>query len=205
MSIWKWQVNSSSRFVSFFIVVTHNSSLNFKLIHFLLWINGAHKRANFLDFWVLESKFVKFVMSNLKRQVNSSSNFASLLTFMTQKSSVNFKLIHFLLWIKGSHQSPNYETFECSGKDLSNSSYHFPNHKSVFLQILHPYSVSWNVTLLYFLSSNIIYFVRKEIIKVQNFETFECSSTSSCQFWNDRSIPLQIFHHSSFSLRITPL
>ena len=36
---------------------------------------------------------------------------------MKHNSSVNFKLIHFLLWIKGSHQSPNSETFECSGKN----------------------------------------------------------------------------------------
>ena len=50
--------------------------------------------------------------------------------------SVNFKLILFLLWIKGSHQSPNSETFECSGENLPNSSCHFPNQKLVFLQIL---------------------------------------------------------------------
>ena len=32
---------------------------------------------------------------------------------MTDKSSVDFKLILFQVWIKGSHQNPN---FECSGK-----------------------------------------------------------------------------------------
>ena len=41
------------------------------------------------------------------------------------------------------------------------------------------------------------------------FETFKCSgqnsSNSSCQFWNDKSIPLQILHHSSLSWQITPL
>ena len=41
------------------------------------------------------------------------------------------------------------------------------------------------------------------------FETFKCSgqnsSNSSCQFWNDKSIPLQILHHSSLSWHITPL
>ena len=35
----------------------------------------------------------------------------SFLIVMTHNSSVNFKLIHFLLWIKGSYQSPNFETF----------------------------------------------------------------------------------------------
>ena len=34
---------------------------------------------------------------------------------MTDNSSVDFKLISFEVWIKGSHQNPN---FECSGKNL---------------------------------------------------------------------------------------
>ena len=51
---------------------------------------------------------------------------------MTHNSSVNFKLIHFLLWTKESHQSPNFDTFKCSGENSPNSSCHFSNHKSVF-------------------------------------------------------------------------
>ena len=35
---------------------------------------------------------------------------------MTDNSFVNFKLILFQLWIKGSHQNPNFETFKCSGE-----------------------------------------------------------------------------------------
>ena len=83
------------------------------------------------------SSFVKFLMSILKEQVNCSSNFASFLIVMTHYSSVNFKLIHFLLLIKGSSQSLIFEAFECSGKNLANSSCHFTNHDSGFLQILH--------------------------------------------------------------------
>ena len=41
------------------------------------------------------------------------------------------------------------------------------------------------------------------------FETFKCSgqnsSNSSCQFWNDKSISLQILYHFSFSWHISPL
>ena len=40
-------------------------------------------------------------------------------------SPVNFKLIHFLLWLKESHQSPNLETFKCFGENFPNSSCHF--------------------------------------------------------------------------------
>ena len=61
--------------------------------------------------------------------------FASFSIVVTHNSSVNFKLIHFLLWIKESHQSPNFQTFECSSKTLSNSSCHFPRQKSAFFQV----------------------------------------------------------------------
>ena len=158
---------------------------------------------------MLRSKFVKFLMSILKRQVSSFSIFVSFFIVMTHNSSVNFKVIPFLLWTKGSHQSPNFDTFKCSGENLPNSSCHFPSNKSVFLQILHHSLMSWKITPLYFFSSNNIYFAQKEPIKVNIFETFECTgqnlSNSLCHFWNDKSIPLQILYRSSVSWKVTPL
>ena len=59
---------------------------------------------------MLGLQFVKFLMSTLKWQVNLSSNCASFFIVMTDNSSVDFKLIVFQLWIKGSHQNPNFET-----------------------------------------------------------------------------------------------
>ena len=91
----------------------------------------------------------------LNWEVNSSSNFASFFIVMTHNSSVDFKLILFLLWIKGSHHYPNFETLNCSGENLPYSSCYFPNHKSVFLQILHHSLVSWKITPLHFFRSNI--------------------------------------------------
>ena len=99
-----------------------------------------------------------FLAQTIYTLLNSSSNFASFFIVMTHNSSVDFKLILFLLWIKGSDQYPNFETFNCSGENLPYSSCHFPNHKSVFLQILHHPSVSWKITPLYFFRSNIKYF-----------------------------------------------
>ena len=85
----------------------------------------------------------------------------------------------------------------------------FPSNKSVFFQILHHSSMSWEITPLYFFSWNNIYFAQKENIKMKIFETFKCLgqylSNSSCQLWNDMSIPLQILSHSSLSWQITPL
>ena len=149
---------------------------------------------------MLGSKFIKFLMSILKWQVNSSSNFASFFIVMTYNSSADFKLILFLLWIKGS-QSPNF-TNECSGKSLPNSSCPFPNHKSVFLQILHQPSASWKITTLYFFRSNIKYFAQSEQVKVQVSEAFKCLGQilpNSCHFWNNRSVFLQILRQSSRS------
>ena len=79
----------------------------------------------------LESNFVKFLVSTLKWQVNSSSKFALFFIVMTDNSSVDFKLILFQLWIKGPHQNPNFEIFKCSGENLLYSSCHFSNHKPV--------------------------------------------------------------------------
>ena len=148
-------------------------------------------------------------MSVLKWHVNSSSNFALFFIVMTHNSSANFKAIPFLLWTKGSHQSPNFDTFKCFGENLPNFSSLFSSRKSVFLQNLHISSVSWKITPLYFFSSNNIYFAQKEPIKVKIFETFKCSgqnlSNSLCQFWNVKSIPLQILYPSLCSWKITPL
>ena len=142
---------------------------------------------------VLESKFVKF-LSMLKWLVNSSSNFASSFIVMTHNSSVNFKLKHFLLWIKESHQSPNFETFKCYGENLPNYSCLFLSHKAVFLQILNQSSMSWKVNLLYFFKSNVVCFAQKPI-KAKILETFECSdqnSPNSCNLWNNKSFFLQV-------------
>ena len=94
-------------------------------------------------------------MSVLNWEVNSSSIFAPFLILMTHYSPVNLKLLHFQLWTKESHQNPNFETSKCSDEYFSNSSWHFWKQKSVFLQILHHSLVSWKITLLDLFRSNI--------------------------------------------------
>ena len=68
-----------------------------------------------------------------------------------------------------------FETFECSGQNLSNFLCQFWNDKPVPLQILYPSLVLSNITPLYFFSSSNVYFAQKEPIKVKIFETFEYS------------------------------
>ena len=50
MSVLKWKVNFPSNFALLFIVMTHNSSVNFKFILFLLWTKGFHQSSNFDTF-----------------------------------------------------------------------------------------------------------------------------------------------------------
>ena len=119
------QVNSSSNFALFFIVILpYQFSLRcciniqchqtkppygFFSSNNVSFIQKKLIKVQIFEIFLgLLSKFVKFFMSILNWQVNSSSNFALFFTVMTQNSPVNFKLIHFLLWIKGSYQSPNF-------------------------------------------------------------------------------------------------
>ena len=111
-------------------------------------------------------------MSILIRQINCSSDFSWFVGVITRKFSVNFLLIHFLLWTKGSYESTNFGTFKCSDENLPNSSYHFPNHKSVFLQILHDSSVSWNMLHCTFLGQTLYTLHKKDQSKWKFFRLF---------------------------------
>ena len=99
--------------------------------------------------------------------------------------------------------------FQLVNKNLQNYSCHFRKYKLVFLELLHQSVVQSNISPLYFFSSNIIYYGQKQPIKVHIFKIFKCSaqnpSNYSCQFWIDKSVPLQILYHSSFSWHITAL
>ena len=142
----------------------------------------------------------------MKWQVNSSSTFSSFSVVMTSNSLVNFKLIHFLLWIKESHQilRPQVLWWKFTNFLMSflKAKASFPsNFASIFSAIKH--------NSLYFFSSSIMYFGQRQPIKMQMFEIFKCSgqnsSKSSCKFWNDKSIPLPHFHLFPLSWQVTPL
>ena len=161
MSVLEWQVNSSSNFALSFIVMTHYSSANFNVITCLFCIKGSHQSLNFDTF--------KCSGENLPNFSSLFSNHKSVFLQNLHISSVSWKItplyfcssnnIYFAQ--KESIEVKIFETFECSGQDLSNSLCHFWNNKSIPLQILYPFSVSWKITPLYFFSSNNIYFAQK--------------------------------------------
>ena len=67
----------------------------------------------FSDFWVVGSKFIKFLISYLKPKASFSLTFASIFSVMRRKSSVFFHLNLYMLWRKASDQSAKFQTFDC--------------------------------------------------------------------------------------------
>ena len=115
MSFSKSHVNFSLNFAWHSSVMKDNSSELYSLVkHFIVWSKAAHQSTDFWDFRVLESKFVKFFMSILKRQSNSSWIF------------------HHLLCMKGINQSGNFWDFWELGSKFTKL-LSFWNNKSVFL------------------------------------------------------------------------
>ena len=158
---------------------------------------------------MLRSKFVKFLLSILKRQADSSPNFVSLFNFIKDNSSVLF-----LAWATYTllKRSPlKWKLVKLLGAQIKICQIPSVNFgtKSIPLRILHPSSVSWKAILMCIFSSNNIYFAQKKPIKVKEFETFKWSgqnlSNSLCQFWNDKLFPLQSLYHPSVSWKIIPL
>ena len=80
--------------------------------------------------------------------------------------------MHFVLWTKVSHESTNFDTFKCFDENLPNSSSHFPNHKSVFLQILHDSSLSWDTLLCNFLVQTLYTLHKRDQSKYNFFLSF---------------------------------
>ena len=129
----------------------------------------------FWDFQVLGSKFVKFLMSILNWQINSSSIFGSFFIVMTHNFPVNFKLIHFqLIPIK----VPILRLSSALVK-ICQIPYVIFGSTNQFSFKLFTNAEPSNIAPLYFLSSSIIYFGHKQPIKVQIFDIFECSCQNS--------------------------
>ena len=101
--------------------ILYPSSISWKItaLYFVLaqTIHTLLKRST------LKWSFLRLSAARVKNSSNSSCKFwndKSILLHILHPSSlpVDFKLILFLHWIKGSHQNPNFQTFNCSGENL---------------------------------------------------------------------------------------
>ena len=197
-SFLKAQVSFPSICSSKFISIKHNSSILFLTQTIYTLVKISLLNANVWDFGVLGLKLVKFLMSILNWQVSFSSNFVSLFFAMTQNSSVNPKLIHFLLWIRRSHQSPNYFWFSdviCWKfakflKSFLKAQVSFPSIvSSKFISIKHNSSIL-------FLTQTLYTLVKSSLLKCKFLRFWSARVKfvkSSCKFWTDKSISLQIW------------
>ena len=125
--------------------------------------------ANFWDFWMLRSKFVKLLRSVLNSQVSPSSNFLQMFLFSVMKDTPlkgTFPALGFSTLSKRIPSKSTFWEFECFGQKFPNSYCHFWKHNSVFFQVLCQYSVPLSITHLYFISWSIIYFGQKQSIKM---------------------------------------
>ena len=124
---------------------------------------------------MLRSKFVKFFMSILKRQVDSSPSSVSFFSFMKDYSSVLFISNNIYFAQKETIKMKMFETFKCLGQFHQIPYANFETTSrflSKFCISLQFHERLFHCT---FFSSNNTYFAQKEPIKVEIFETFECS------------------------------
>ena len=190
--------------------MTHNSSINNTVIPFLLWTKWSQQSPNFetpkcsgenlpnfsCNFSNHQPVFLQILYhSSMSSKMTPLYFFGSNIIYFAQKEHIKVKI---------------FETFECSGQNLSNSLWEFWNFE--WIRSLSKICISLcchKENSLYFFSSNNVYFAQKELVKMKMFETFKYASQNSsdysCQFWNDKSIPFQILHHSSLSRHLTPL
>ena len=103
MSFWKAEDNFPSNFASIFSAITYNSSISFLAQTLYTLVKRNPLRCKFWRDLSAQVKIHQVVVSILKWQVKSSSNFASFSNVKIHISSGNFNLTHFLLRRKGSH------------------------------------------------------------------------------------------------------
>ena len=77
-------------------------------------MKGTNQSANFLGFWVLGSKFTKFL--SFLKQIGFPSNFTSLFNVIRYNSSVLFYLQFYIHSTKGAYQSTNMVKFNVGSR-----------------------------------------------------------------------------------------
>ena len=115
------KVNSSSNFTLFFIVMTKESLVNFKLRHFLL--KKSYQIPNFETFKCSGESFPNFSCQLWKQE----SIFLQILHQHSLPSSITINIIYF-----GQRQPimvEIFEIFKCLGQNSLKSSYQFWNEK----------------------------------------------------------------------------
>ena len=112
-------------------------------------------------------------MPLLKRQVDSSPNFAFLSSFMKDIFSVLFLFQTIYTLLKRNPLKWKFWDFQVLGSKFVNFSCQLWNYKSVPLQILRNSSLSWQITPLWILSWYVFKFGLKDPIKIPILSALE--------------------------------
>ena len=132
MSFLKAQVTFPSNVASIFSAIKHNTPILFLAQTLYTLFNRSPLMCKFLRFQSAWVKIHQIPHVNFELTSQFLFIFCIILHCHDKNSPVNFKHIHFPLWIKGSHQSPNFQAFKCSGKNLPNSSSQFLEAQASF-------------------------------------------------------------------------
>ena len=129
------------------------------------------------------------------------------LSVLLHKISLKFSSWIIMLRTKRAHQSTNFETFVCFNESSPNSSCQFWNHKvKVYLNFA-SLLVSWKITPLYFFSSNLYTWDKKQFSEwlgensqnslchhsVSGRNYCMCSSSHAPCYWRVRSCAIHNF------------
>ena len=156
-----WKIIPLYFFSSSNIYFAHKEPIKVKIFK-TFECSGQNLSNSLCQFWNQESIPVQILYpSSVSWKITPLYFFSSSNIYFAQKEPIKLKI---------------FKTLKCSGQNLSNFLCHFWNDKSIPLQILYPFSVSWKTIPLYFFSSNNIYFAQKEPVKVKIFATFEYSA-----------------------------
>ena len=112
-SIFEITVRVYSNFASLFSAMKDNSSVFFQFKPHILWTKIACRSEIFelLCGWMKIHRILHVVFETTSQFF---FNFASLLRVKRDNSSVLFQLKLYMIFIKGSHQSEKFYTFNCS-------------------------------------------------------------------------------------------
>ena len=153
----------------------------------MLWTKGAHQSVNFQNFDYSHKNSSNFFISFFLHEA-----FMSPSCVITHNSSISFldKTLYSLDSL--SIKVRIFRVFEFLGERSPNSSCHFWNHSSFFLQILHYCLVSWHITPPYFLAAQFCILLTKGAHQKKMFQTFDCphenSPNTSCYSSNRKLV-----------------
>ena len=106
--IFRTHKSVSFKFCISFSAIKHNSSILFLAQALYNFAKSSLLKCKILGLPSARVKIFQIPHINFELISQFLFKFCIILNVMTQNSSVNFKVINFLLWIKGSHQSPNF-------------------------------------------------------------------------------------------------